>query len=190
MRSWKHGSNKLKIVNQNLIAKDVGWSPKVRSIPDFLVLLSCWLLVMCRIAFQGWLMTLPRGKIRSWWGVQKIQLVSTKIGAKTNLATFSNPYIPKMNLKTEYIIHHLSIMSVFKWFGLEKPRSVQKFNHSGSDRLSVVNLESWWVTYLPKALFLVVNEQSSCSPKLPKVRVSLNFKISKFRLPGWFLENC
>jgi hypothetical protein len=46
--------------------------------------------------------------------VQKIQFVATKIGAKTNLATFSNPYAPKMDFEDEYIIHHLSIMSVFK----------------------------------------------------------------------------
>jgi hypothetical protein len=46
--------------------------------------------------------------------VKKIQFVSTKIGAKTNLATLSNPYAPKMDLENEYIIHHPSIMSVFK----------------------------------------------------------------------------
>jgi hypothetical protein len=32
---------------------------------------------------------------------KKTPLVSTKIVAKTNLATFSNPYIPKMNFETE-----------------------------------------------------------------------------------------
>ena len=32
---------------------------------------------------------------------KKTPLVSTKIVAKTNLATFSNPYIQKMNFETE-----------------------------------------------------------------------------------------
>jgi hypothetical protein len=59
--------------------------------------------------------------------------------------TFETPLLSiihqKIYIGSDLTIHQMSIRRGFKPFQLKKLQSMQKFNHSGSDRLLVVNLE-------------------------------------------------
>ena len=129
---------------------------KMRSNPHSMVFKSCRVPVQCRIAFQGWLMTLPRDKIRICWVVQKSWFSAFEKGTKNDWNTSSFPYPSKIAIGSDLTIHQMSIRRGFKPFQLKKLRSVQKFGHSGSDRLSPANLPknpllSWWKAELSPA---------------------------------------
>ena len=121
------------------------------------------------LAFQGCLIWSSKDKIWICWSVQKPRFSAFEKGTKNDWNTFSFPYPSKIAIGSDLIIQQMSIRRGFKSFQLKKSWSGQKFSHFGSDMISVVNIEDFWVCYLPKALLSMVNEQLKRSLKPPKV---------------------
>ena len=97
----------------------------------------------CNLASQGYWFNPPRMKFEFVEVCEKPWFSAIEKGTKTDWNSSSFLYLSNIIIWSDLIIHSSFIWKGFKLFGLKIFWSGQKFTHSGSYRLSVVNERSW-----------------------------------------------